>query len=234
MSGFTKLVPGIIQSSIWNEPSDVRVVWITMLAIKDEHGYVRGDVNTLTRLANVPTDAVEKALESFQKPDPGSHTPDNEGRRIEAAPGGWIVLNHAIYRQKDRTAYMREYMRKRRKDAASSVVNSVNINGKLPSVSVSASVSEDRGCKGKGFSPPSPQEVESYSQEIAYPVNGQAWCDAYAQKGWMVGKTKMKDWKAALRNWKRNEWKPGPPVGQKSREQFFEARRSPDEARSAI
>lgn len=60
----------------------------------------------------------------------------------------------------------------------------------------------------KVFTPPEPSEVEAYSREIGYPLNGTAWCDCYAQKGWLVGKAKMKDWKAAVRNWKANGWKP--------------------------
>jgi uncharacterized protein YdaU (DUF1376 family) len=55
---------------------------------------------------------------------------------------------------------------------------------------------------------PTPQEVSDYSREIGYEMNGQAWCDAYQQKGWVCGKTKMKDWKAAVRNWKAQGWKP--------------------------
>ena len=61
----------------------------------------------------------------------------------------------------------------------------------------------------KVFIPPSPEEVEAYSQEIGYPLNGEAWCNSYAQKGWMVGKSKMKDWKAAVRNWKTSGYKIG-------------------------
>jgi hypothetical protein len=58
------------------------------------------------------------------------------------------------------------------------------------------------------FVKPAPEEVSAYSAEIGYPMNGEAWCDAYEQKGWTVGKNKMKDWKAAVRNWKRNGWRP--------------------------
>ncbi len=58
------------------------------------------------------------------------------------------------------------------------------------------------------FNPPTPDEVTQYTAEIGYPMDGAAWCDSYAQKGWMVGKSKMKDWKAAARNWKRNGWQP--------------------------
>ena len=56
--------------------------------------------------------------------------------------------------------------------------------------------------------PPTPEQVTAYSIEIGYPLDGQAWCDSYAQKGWTVGKVKMKDWQAAVRNWKANGWKP--------------------------
>lgn len=61
----------------------------------------------------------------------------------------------------------------------------------------------------KNFVPPTPEEVEAYSIEIGYPLNGQGWCDSYAQKGWMVGKSKMKDWKAAVRNWKTSRYQIG-------------------------
>ena len=57
-----------------------------------------------------------------------------------------------------------------------------------------------------------PDEVASYSAKIGYPIDGQGWCDFYAAKGWMVGRVKMKDWRAAARNWKRNRWKPGESV----------------------
>src|SRR5690606_16518778 len=49
--------------------------------------------------------------------------------------------------------------------------------------------------KRQGFVQPSPEEVTAYSLEIGYPMDGQAWCDSYAAKGWMIGKAKMKDWK---------------------------------------
>ncbi len=55
---------------------------------------------------------------------------------------------------------------------------------------------------------PTAEEVTAYASEIGYPFNGSAWCDSYAQKGWMVGKSKMKDWQAAVRNWKANGWEP--------------------------
>jgi hypothetical protein len=54
--------------------------------------------------------------------------------------------------------------------------------------------------------PPTPEQVTAYSASIGYPMDGQKWCDQYAAKGWSVGRTKMKDWQAAVRNWKTNGW----------------------------
>ncbi len=34
----------------------------------------------------------------------------------------------------------------------------------------------------------------------------QGWYDYYQSNGWMVGKTKMKDWKASIRTWIRNDY----------------------------
>jgi len=61
------------------------------------------------------------------------------------------------------------------------------------------------------FVPPTSEEVEQYAREIGWPLDGQSWCDSYASKGWCLkGGAKMKDWRAAVRNWKHNGWKTGP------------------------
>lgn len=73
------------------------------------------------------------------------------------------------------------------------------------------------GGKGKGarFTPPTLAEVQSYVAERHSPVDPQEFIDFYAAKGWMVGKTPMKDWKAACRNaekwdrWGRNNGQRG-------------------------
>ncbi len=56
--------------------------------------------------------------------------------------------------------------------------------------------------------PPEPDWVTAYSLEIDYPMDGQKWCDTYEAKGWVVsGKSqRMKNWKAAVRNWKASGW----------------------------
>ena len=109
--GFTKLVSGIVHSSIWDYAPEVRCVWVAMLATKDKDGFVRGTLQSLSRLANVSVEHTEEALALFLAPDPESRTTDHEGRRIEEVPGGWFVLNHDLYRA--RTYQEAEAARKR-------------------------------------------------------------------------------------------------------------------------
>jgi predicted phage replisome organizer len=56
----------------------------------------------------------------------------------------------------------------------------------------------------KRFKKPTAEEVETYARDIGFNVDAQHFIDYYESKGWLVGKTPMKDWKATLRNWKRN------------------------------
>ena len=60
--------------------------------------------------------------------------------------------------------------------------------------------------KSSRFSPPTHQDVLEYCKEKGYSnFNVDRFIDFYSCKGWMVGKNKMKDWKAAVRNWARSE-----------------------------
>lgn len=61
-----------------------------------------------------------------------------------------------------------------------------------------------RGEKTKRFIPPSVEEVEQYCLERSNNIDAQSFIDFYESKGWMIGKNKMKDWKAAVRTWERS------------------------------
>ncbi len=55
------------------------------------------------------------------------------------------------------------------------------------------------------FSPPSVDEVKAYCQEKGYRIDPEHFVDFYQSNGWRVGKNPMRDWKAAVRNWAKNE-----------------------------
>jgi len=50
---------------------------------------------------------------------------------------------------------------------------------------------------------PTHEEVAAYVQTRAIQIDPEAFIDFYQSKGWVVGRAKMKDWKAAVRTWEK-------------------------------
>ena len=69
------------------------------------------------------------------------------------------------------------------------------------------SIIKEKIIKKKNFIVPSISEIKDYCHLRDNGINAEQFYDFYQSKGWMVGKTKMKDWKAAIRNWERNRKK---------------------------
>lgn len=58
--------------------------------------------------------------------------------------------------------------------------------------------------KGGRFTPPSVEQVMEYCNHRQNGINAQNFIDFYQSKGWKVGNSKMKDWKASIRTWETN------------------------------
>lgn len=56
----------------------------------------------------------------------------------------------------------------------------------------------------KRFIPPTVDMVSEYCLERNNSVDPEEFVDFYTSKGWLIGKNKMKDWKAAVRTWERS------------------------------
>ena len=59
--------------------------------------------------------------------------------------------------------------------------------------------------KESRFAPPTLEEVRDYCYERKNNIDPSKFIDFYESKGWMIGKNKMKDWKAAVRTWERRD-----------------------------
>ena len=57
------------------------------------------------------------------------------------------------------------------------------------------------------FTPPTLEEVQAYCRERGNRIDPQYFLDYYTSTGWMRGKVKLKDWKAAVRTWERQDAK---------------------------
>ena len=114
MAGFTKLFSSIVDSTIWRESKETKIVWITMLAKADRRGIVEAALPGLADAARVSVDECRAAMQVLSSPDPDSRSKEYEGRRIKEIDGGFQILNYAKYREKlsadERREYMRSYM----------------------------------------------------------------------------------------------------------------------------
>lgn len=57
----------------------------------------------------------------------------------------------------------------------------------------------------KKFQKPTIEQIKAYCLEAGKNIDAEAFFDFYEAKGWVVGRAPMKDWKAAVRNWAKNE-----------------------------
>ena len=85
------------------------------------------------------------------------------------------------------------------------ILEKYNLNNKSETVEVAETARESV----KRFSPPSTLDVSNYCKERGNSVDAESFCDFYESKGWVIGKNKMKDWKAAVRTWEKKDTKSG-------------------------
>ncbi len=225
---YNKLFTKILDSSIWLEPDQHRLVWITLIAAMDRYGVTQfACAENLASRARVSLEACESAIAAFESPDPHDQTQEFEGRRIERIPGGWLVLNAEKYREMVTASVAseksRERMRKFREknraalgyaelrtvtpseaDAASEA-NASTEREKRPALSGSKRLPEDFD-----LTPERRQVAQSFSLEPASTFA--KFKDHYIGTG-----DERANWEAVWRNWCRREISPKSSGPDKSR-----------------
>lgn len=117
MKNFCMVWSSLLDSSLWiGGTKDARIVWITLLALKDKNGQVHITDMGLAHRAIVGLDECLEALQFLSSPDPMSANKDHEGRRIIPIDGGWEIVSHDKYRFSTEAAraYWRESKRLQR------------------------------------------------------------------------------------------------------------------------
>lgn len=173
---FAKLFASITESSLWSEPKEVRLLFVSMLARADQTGFVEAAIPGLARLANLSIEETEAALECLMSPDKYSKNTDFEGRRIAPVAGGYLLLNYETYRSKrdeeQRREYMREYMAQYRKSGKQPVNSGKQSKpdvsgGKPPLAKAEAEAEADKRKNGEGESPK--RKRKAATSEIVIP-----------------------------------------------------------------
>jgi len=109
--GYAKLFSEILASTIWQESNHIKIVWITMLAMKDERHEVMASVPGLAKMAGVSREQCEEGLNVLSSPDVDSRSQEYQGRRILKCDGGWKILNGEKFRKKMSLEAKKEYQK---------------------------------------------------------------------------------------------------------------------------
>lgn len=71
---------------------------------------------------------------------------------------------------------------------------------------IEKSKSKSKG-RASRFTPPTVEEVRAYCEERGNAVDPERFVDYYSSNGWKVGRNSMRDWRAAVRTWERDDRK---------------------------
>lgn len=84
-------------SSLWDESTETRIVWITMLLMADEDGNVYESNEEIAQKARVSDVHVRDAINRLNKPDPASKNRVHDGRRLLLLEDCVRIVNYRLY-----------------------------------------------------------------------------------------------------------------------------------------
>lgn len=125
---------------------------------------------------------------------------------------GLFEIKDGIFRSKrvDENLKRRQEIREKAQKSAQKRWKNANA---MPTQCEGNAIKERKGKERKGKEikerivtiPPTFEEVSKYCMERKNRVDAQKWFDHYQAKGWFIGNSKMKDWRAAVRTWEREK-----------------------------
>ncbi len=166
---YNKLFSKIVTSSIWLEPTPTRIVWLMFIALMNEDGFVQfASAANVAHTARVTDHEAESAIAILESPDPNSADDENDGRRIEKVPGGWLILNAHKYRDLVTREMVREQTRIRvaRKRAKDKGVTLRNADVTPSNGSVTPSDTDTDTKKKGAAAEPRSLSVEDWLKEL--------------------------------------------------------------------
>jgi hypothetical protein len=197
----------VLSDAFLDMPLSARCLYFTLGMVADDDGFVNSPKSVM-RQTGASTDDLNLLLAK---------------RFILTFESGVIVIKHwriHNYIQKDRykgSKYIEEKANLALDENGAYTeciqdVSNLDTQDRLGKDSIGKDRLVEKGSPQKRFVPPSLEEVQAYCSERGNGIDAQAFIDFYASKGWMVGKTKMSDWKAAVRTWESRNRKQGKPT----------------------
>lgn len=188
-----------------------QILYVHLCMAADDDGFI-GSPNRITRMIGAEKKHYEELLNK---------------RFILSFPSGVCVIKHwlinntikrdryveTVYREekeliiiKDNGAYTERKKNGNKTEPITETKWNQNGSEIVPQVRLDKN-SIDKGSidkSNKNIIPPKPEWVSDYCKERNNGITASEFIDFYESKGWLVGKSKMKDWQAAIRTWEKN------------------------------
>ncbi len=202
---YNKLFSKIVDSSIWLEPTPTRIVWLMFIAVMNEDGFVQfASVANVAHRARITDEESEQAIKILESPDPNSADEDNDGRRVEKVPGGWMILNASKYRdlvtREMQRAATRERVARHRSKLKGVTLCNAPVTPRNGSVTQSDT---DTDTKKK---PPNPLKGECDGFDLFWSEYPNKQAKVAARRAWLkVKEDERPDVMSGIARWKRSE-----------------------------
>jgi hypothetical protein len=177
-------------------PSGAKVIWAVLANRIGGNGFCWAGVRSIARDAGVDVSTV---LESIRKLE-------DAGRlRVERRGSG--RANHYSLTASESAGEIQALGKSKRSENPNSGAGKIQAQalGKSQHNRIEPFNKTQRVRPQGKFSPPTALQVEEYANAIDFPLDAEKFVSHYAANGWMRGKTKMRDWRAAVRYWKATE-----------------------------
>lgn len=204
MSGWVKLHRSVTDSFVFQNPDRLKFwIWCLCKASHKERTqniglqeivlnpgqFVFGRKKASSEL-NMEESKVYRLIKTFEKRDKIEVKSNNKFSVV-------TIVNWTFYQdceqQSEQQSNNKLTTNQQQSNTNKNVKNDKNVNNK------------DKESKSKRFTPPSYNDVLLYCSQRSNSVDPQTFIDFYSSKGWMVGKNKMKDWKACVRTWEKRD-----------------------------
>jgi hypothetical protein len=172
--------------------------------LSNKNGYCYSSNKYFANLYNVTPQAISKYI---------NHLAKKNYIRLEYIYNGKEIKERRIFLQEVSTrneevstenegginSELKGYQLKIKDNNTSNNITSIN------NIYMDKSKNREKSEPKKRFQKPSLEELKAYIQEHEYSVDAERFFDYYESNGWKVGKNPMKDWKACVRTWQKNE-----------------------------
>ena len=166
-------------------PANAKLLYGEITALCSQEGYCWASNGYFAELYDVSETSISKWISALTK-------------------AGYIYIESNKEKGNARLIYLKEVLKK----------SSIGIEEKLKTPieeKLKHNNTETNTTSNKGqnkFTPPTPEEIANFIKERNLDVSVESFYLHYESNGWMVGKVKMKSWKATVLKWHNQNQKP--------------------------